>query len=143
MGKRKQAKEKGYDSYLEMELHRGPLKDADYHPDTIEYLVPAHYANYTPDFRVGRFLIEAKGFFRKGDPKKYKDINTALKDTNEKLVFIFENPKTKMPGARRRKDGSYLTMGEWASNLDIPWFDKTNCKDIFNLQENENVSTKK
>ena len=65
---------------------------------------------YEPDFvyRNGdhTIYIEAKGRFRdRAEAKKYVDISRCLGET-ETLVFIFQNPRTVMPGARRRSDGT-------------------------------------
>lgn len=55
---------------------------------------------------------EAKGYFRSGEARKYVEIQEQHPDIE--IVFIFQNPFNKMPGARRRKDGTFLTMAEWA-----------------------------
>jgi len=125
MNKRQKAKKAGYDSYFELELHQGPLQGADYHTEKIRYEVPSRYAWYEPDFSVNSFMVEAKGRFRnRSEMDKYKHINTALKDTDKKLIFIFDNPDLPLPGAQRRKDGTKRSHADWADNLGIKWLSK-------------------
>lgn len=101
---------KGYDSWFEYELHTGVLKHCNYHSDMVSY---TQEKMYEPDFQIGNFLIEAKGRFRDSEEaRKYNDIRKSL--TTEELVFVFYDPKTPMPRARRRKDGTKFTMAEWA-----------------------------
>ena len=76
------------------------------------------YKTYYPDFiyhdNKNTIYIEAKGRFRdRQEARKYVDIAQGL-GKHDELVFIFYNPKTPMPGARRRKDGTKLSHGEWA-----------------------------
>lgn len=101
--------------------------DLAYEPTSIPYW-SAH--TYTPDFvsPSGRYWFELKGFFRRGEPKKYVDVSRQLHfdrpdDINHvpKLVFVFMNPDKKMPGARRRKDGTYYTMKDWADKHKFLW----------------------
>lgn len=101
---------KGYDSWFEYELHTGVLKSCDYHTGVVSY---TQEKMYEPDFAIGGFLIEAKGRFRDSEEaRKYIDIRKSL--TVEELVFVFYDPKTPMPRARRRNDGTKFTMSEWA-----------------------------
>lgn len=76
---------------------------------------------YTPDFVTpsGKYWLELKGRFRTAaEAAKYIDIRKHLhfhdKDKPPELIFVFMDPKKKMPGARKRKDGSYFTMDDWA-----------------------------
>ena len=110
-----------YDSKFEEALHKGPLKNYEHHPDTIEYVIPARSARYTPDFqRKKGHVIEAKGRFRTtAEARKYiwvRDSNPGLE-----IEFVFENPDCPMPGARRRKDGTKLTHKEWAESNGFKW----------------------
>ena len=117
MAKKKGKPPKGYDSWFEYELHIGVLKDCKYHTDTIEYI---QKKTYEPDFKIGNFLIEAKGRFRDSEEaRKYVDIRNSLQvddinDVEKELVFVFYHPDTPMPRARRRNDGTKFTMAEWA-----------------------------
>lgn len=108
--KKKGKPPKGYDSWFEYELHTGVLKNCEYHNGTIGY---TQTKLYEPDFIWGTYLIEAKGRFRDSEEaRKYLDIRKSL--IFEELVFLFYDPKTPMPRARRRKDGTKFTMSEWA-----------------------------
>lgn len=124
--KRKSAKKAGFDSNFEKELYEGPLSGALYHPTKINYLIPARYANYEPDFQIGNKLIEAKGYFRRGDTQRYKNINTSLKDTQWELVFIFQRPHSPVAGAQKRSNGTKLTHAEWADKQGIRWYSAEN-----------------
>lgn len=106
---------KGYDSWFEFELHQKALRGCKCHTETIEYV---QVKKYEPDFiyheHKYKILIEAKGRFRdRQEARKYVDVKKGLGKTEE-LVFVFYNPKTPMPGARKRQDGTKLTHGEWA-----------------------------
>jgi len=88
-----------------------------YEPFKIPY-ISRH--TYTPDFVKGKLMYEAKGRFRPGDLKKYKDI----RDDNPKytLVFIFMKPRLPLPGARtRKKCGTKQTHAEWAERNGFAW----------------------
>lgn len=112
-----------YDSKFEKKLV-GVLKQCSYHTDTIPYV---QYKNYEPDFIYKdesgfTYYIEAKGWFRDGaEARKYVDVKRDLPAFSE-LVFIFQNPNKKMPGAKRRKDGTYRTMKEWAEKYGIEYY---------------------
>lgn len=80
-------------------------------------------AKYLPDFvpkNEDNVIIECKGRFRPGEPRKY--ISVRENHPDKELVFIFMNPKTPMPGARKRKDGSRFTMAEWADRNNFTWY---------------------
>lgn len=109
---------KGYDSWFEYDLHTGVLKPCKYHTDLVHY---TQEKLYEPDFVIGDFLIEAKGRFRDSEEaRKYVDIRNSL--IHEELVFVFYNPDTPMPRARRRKDGTKFTMADWANKNDFRYF---------------------
>ena len=110
MAKKKGKPPKGYDSWFEYELHTGVLKPCQYHTGLVHY---TQEKMYEPDFRIGDYLIEAKGRFRdSAEARKYVDIRKSL--TFEELVFVFYHPDTPMPRARRRYDGTKFTMADWA-----------------------------
>ena len=114
---------KGYDSKWERSLHKGVLSDCDYHSCPIEYSV-CH--TYEPDFvKISGdkvYLIEAKGRFRNSaEASKYKWVEKQLKSYME-LVFLFPRPFLPMPHAKRRKNGTKLSHGEWASKNGFRWF---------------------
>ena len=68
---------------------------------------------YTVDFDDGTVYLECKGRFRFGEARKYLDITRCNPDI--RLEFVFYNPNTPMPGAKRRKDGTKHSMAEWAT----------------------------
>jgi hypothetical protein len=103
---------KGYDSWFEYDLHK-KFKRCTYHGETLTY---TQVKTYEPDFiyQNGQhtIYIEAKGRFRdRAEARKYVDISNCLGE-KEELVFVFQNPRTAMPGARRRGDGTRYTMQE-------------------------------
>ena len=118
--KRPKGLKKGYDSKLEQSLHENELKDYDHHPDKISYWIEH---TYEPDFVHPDdpfTLIEVKGRFRdSAEASKYKWI----RDCNPEygIVFVFEKPQTPMPFAKKRKDGTKLTHGEWATKNGFRW----------------------
>ena len=126
---------KGYDSKLELRLHEGALREAQHHPDKstlISYEVP-HTYEYDFMFTVGdtMYLAESKGRFRDStEASKYKHIREHLDNwgvykysdcSNIELFFIFENSKTAYPFAKRRKDGTKQSHGEWATKNGFRW----------------------
>ena len=118
---------KGYDSWLEYELHTGPLDGFLFHPDeTLQYSV---IHDYEPDFVAyegkKKLYVESKGRFRdRPEATKYIWIAKTL-GRNQEIVFIFENPKTPMPFAKRRKNGTKQTVTEWAESHGFRWFTPT------------------
>jgi hypothetical protein len=124
MAKTKGKPPKGYDSWFEYELHLGVLSACSFHKHKIQYV---QHKVYEPDFTVetdkGIIYIEVKGRFRdSAEARKYVDIRESLKDTEE-LVFLFYDPNTPMPRARRRSDGTKFTMSEWADKNAFRFFD--------------------
>lgn len=120
-----------YDSLLEKRLHETSLKDARFHAkeDLVQYVV-SH--TYEPDFVIERegkrYIIESKGRFRDSDEaRKYLFIREHLKE-NEELVFIFEKASTAFPFAKRRKDGTKRTHGEWADKNKFRWWEPLSFK---------------
>jgi len=114
---------KGYDSGLEYDLHKGALKGWDHHTTKIPY-VSKH--TYQPDFvkKVGdtNLILEVKGRFRdSGEAAKYVFVREVLKD-DEELIFIFEDSCKPMPFAKRRKDGTKFTHGEWAEKNNFRYY---------------------
>lgn len=113
---------KGYDSWLEWDLAQ-ELLACQYHPCTVAYV---QHKNYHPDFVYQQgditYYIEAKGRFREqAEARKYIDVRSCLSETEE-LVFVFQNPKNIMPNAKRRKDGTKRSMGEWADYHNFTWY---------------------
>jgi hypothetical protein len=116
-------KPKGYDSKWEKTLHDTVLQDWVHHDGKVPYVIEH---NYHPDFtkRIGRkkIIIEAKGrFWDYAEFTKYIWIQKALPSSTE-LVFLFANSSAPMPQAKRRKDGTKRSHGEWASDNGFRWF---------------------
>lgn len=114
---------KKYDSGFEHKVAEALGKDWDHHPDKIEY-VSKH--TYEPDFRRevdGKvILIEAKGRFRtRNEAAKYIAVREALKE-NEELVFVFYDADKPLVGAKKRKDGTKQSHGEWATGNGFRWY---------------------
>ena len=121
---------KGYDSNWEYELHSGILDGWSFHTDKVPYTV-SH--NYHPDFLrvIGgkKILLEAKGrFWDYAEFSKYIWISKTLPEDTE-LVFLFANPSAPMPQAKRRKDGTKRSHGEWASANNFRWFSEDSIPD--------------
>ena len=118
----------GYDSGLEKRLHEGVLKRWKVHPEQLAYIIKSHYH---PDFGGRKikginYIIEAKGrFWDSKEYSKYLWIRESLPE-DYKLIFIFENPNTPMPNAKKRKDGTKRTMGEWAESHGFEYYTEAN-----------------
>ena len=131
---------KGYDSNWEYELHSGILDGWSFHTDKVPYTV-SH--NYHPDFirevEGKKILLEAKGrFWDYAEFSKYIWISKTLPEDTE-LVFLFANPSAPMPQAKRRKDGTKRSHGEWASANNFRWFSEDSIPDSWiNPKKREN-----
>jgi len=121
--KRDKGLPKGYDSKLELELHQGILSEYEHHPEKLHYHIDH---SYEPDFvhpEEPNLLIEVKGRFRdSSEASKYLWIQKCNPDYE--IIFIFENPNTPMPFSKRRKDGTKLSHGEWATKNGFRWYTK-------------------
>lgn len=143
---RDKALPKGYDSKLEYRLHTTVLKDARHHPvkeDLIPYVIPH---TYEYDFLLvvenTMYLIETKG--RAVDSAELSKYNHVRKYLNDWHVFkesdcdsieflmIFENSSVPTPFAKKRKDGTKQTHGEWATKNGIKWLCEK-CGDLKNI----------
>jgi hypothetical protein len=121
---------KGYDSLWEYDIHQTILQDWKHHWDKVEYVI---HHKYEPDFvkKIGgkTILLEAKGrFWDYAEFSKYIWISKTLPEDTE-LVFLFANPSAPMPQAKRRKDGTKRSHGEWASANDFRWFSEDSIPD--------------
>jgi hypothetical protein len=75
------------------------------------------------------YLIEAKGrFWDYAEYSKYIWIKKML-PPNVELVFLFANPAAPMPQAKRRKDGTKRSHGEWAGANGFKWFSEESIPD--------------
>lgn len=114
---------KGYDSIFEHTLHKGLLKDWEFHPPKLNYVVPH---KYEPDFKRVEgdkiTYIEVKGRFRTAaEASKYIWVRETFSDCEE-LVFIFYKADTPMPNAKRRKCGTKMTHGCWAKKNNFRYY---------------------
>lgn len=115
------------DSKWEGELRDGVLKDCDYHTEPVPYTVEH---KYHPDFVIGKYIIEAKGrFLESSEAAKYIWVRKTLPEDKE-LVFLFYSIKTRMPGAKKRRDGTYYTQVEWAEKNNFKWYTEETIKEI-------------
>ena len=94
-----------YDSNWEHELHTGLLKQWQLHVKEIDYIIKH---KYEPDF--------------------VKVVKKVLPPDIE-LVFLFANPSAPMPQAKRRKDGTKRSHGEWASANGFKWYSEDSLPD--------------
>lgn len=103
---------KPYSSWFEHDFHK-KFPQLEYEDIRFSY-VSKH--TYLPDFRSvsGYYWFELKGRFRSSaEAKKYLDIRDCLFDGEAEIVFVLYDPNTKMPNAKRRRDGTFATMREW------------------------------
>jgi hypothetical protein len=113
------SKMRAHDSKWEKRLCETIMKGCEYHPTPIHYTIEKHYE---PDWRLGNLLIEAKGIFTDSvEASKYHWVRKALPEDQE-LVFLFQNPKTPLVWAKKRKDGTKMNHGEWAEYHRFRWF---------------------
>lgn len=94
-----------------------------YHQYKIPYTIEKEY---NPDwtFRGTDTLIhiEAKGrFMDKNEAAKYTWVAKHL-PPNHKLIFLFMYEDTKMPHAKKRKDGTTYKQTEWAEKNNFTYF---------------------
>ena len=85
----------------------------------LNYDIPHVYQVDFVDPCEPNIYYEAKGYFRPGEGRKYKMIQAC--NPGIEIIFIFQNPFNKMCGAKRRKDGTFLTMAEWAEKGGFRW----------------------
>jgi len=114
------------DSKWEESLKSGIMSHLTFHPCCLQYSVPESLHKYYPDWIYCKgdmtFFIEAKGYFREpAEAKKYLHIRDSL-NINERLVFLFKNPKTPLPFSAKRKDGTKRNHGEWADYNGFTYF---------------------
>jgi hypothetical protein len=90
------------------------LKDFDYEPFTVPYVIER---SYRPDFvhNASGTLVECKGYFRDGDTKKYTSIRDSLPKGQE-LVFVLMQPNKKI------RKGAKMTMSQWCDKEGILWY---------------------
>lgn len=89
---------------------------------------------YNPDFVLerngGKIYIEIKGYFQdSSEAAKYKWVRESLKE-GEELLFIFEDPNKTLHYLSKRKDGTKLTMAEWAERNGFRWYTLESFKEV-------------
>jgi hypothetical protein len=121
--KRPKSLPKGYDSQLEKDLHDTIFKGYNHHPQKVDYHVDHTYEVDFINPSEPNILIEVKGRFRDSqDAARYKWIQKCNPD--KELVFVFEKPETPMPFSKKRKDGTKISHGEWATKNGFRWYTK-------------------
>lgn len=101
------------------------LKTYDYEPkdSSVSYQIPH---KYYPDFVHSNnpaILIEVKGYFINGSSDSQKYLSVIRDNPDKELVFIFSDPSKKAyPQCRKRKDGTYLSLGEWCYKNNVLYF---------------------
>jgi hypothetical protein len=117
---------KPYRSWLEYDLHKGPLKHLPFEPESFPYTIEARY---TPDFvdYKRNIIYEAKGRFE-SSKEAAKYVHFQRCNPEWEVVFIFERAQTPMPNSRKRVDGSRFTHGDWAAKNGFRFCSKTDAK---------------
>lgn len=111
-----------YRNSFEEKVHK-LLPNTLYEPFKISYPVNK-VCSYLPDYvdEERRIIWEAKGYFRtRPDASKYIPIVAACKEQGWRFIFIFQNPKTILPGVRLRANGTRQTNAEWAEKNNFEW----------------------
>ncbi len=103
-----------YRSKLEEDIGADLIKlgfETSYEKDKFEYVLPPR--RYTPDFRVGDFFIEVKGWF----PSKERTKLLAVMRSNPGLpLFVaLQSPH------QRLNNKSKTTVAMWCTKHGIPW----------------------
>lgn len=104
---------KKYRSKLEAEVAKKLPKSFIYEFFTYPYWMSR---NYVPDFSIGKYLIEVKGFFRSGDQAKYIAIHEQTQEDGLELIFILQKADKPV------RKGAKLTMAGWCDKNGIKWF---------------------
>ena len=91
-----------------------------YEPEKLGYYVERHYI---PDLSVGKMIVELKGYLRQDSQRKMKAIKAQYPDLD--VRFVFQKASATIQGAKKRKDGSKMTCGEWADRQGFVWAEGT------------------
>lgn len=113
-----QKKKPKYRSPLEERIHKR-IPSFEYEKKKLAYTI---HRNYIPDFvdKKRKILIEAKGFFRQGDDKKYSSIRECYPEW--RMIMVFSDPhKPVRKGGIPRKDGTKLSLAQWAEQNGWEW----------------------
>ena len=89
------------------------IPEAEYEPYKMEYWM---LRNYTPDFVLGNYIIEVKGFFRSGDISKYKAVRDQCEESGTEFIMLLQDPN------KRVRKGSKTTMSGWCEKNNICWY---------------------
>tara|TARA_R100000935_G_scaffold47484_1_gene71576 strand:- start:244 stop:702 length:459 start_codon:yes stop_codon:yes gene_type:complete len=109
----------GFEEDIASDLERRGLP-FDFEKVKIDYIVPARYSKYTPDFKVikpnGHFFIETKGLWCTADRQKH----LLLKRQHPLLDIrlLFQNASTKL------YKGSKTTYADYATKHGFAWAHK-------------------
>jgi hypothetical protein len=99
----------GFERTLDADLKRQKVS-YQYEPIKLDYVIKH---KYNPDFVLSNgVIIEAKGYFRKGDTAKMKAVKEAHPTLD--IRFVFMNADKKISGQKQ-------THGEWASRNGFPF----------------------
>jgi len=110
-----------YRSKLEKDCHNLLGADWEYEPAKIPYIVRR---NYTPDFVMGNYYIEVKGFFRTGDTQKYRAIAEQLASEGKDYIFLMPQPD------KRTRKGGKITYRQWCKKHNIAIFSTNEIKEL-------------
>ena len=88
----------------------------EYEPHCLPYTVER---KYYPDLLVNGIYIELKGFFRQDAQRKMKAVKAQHPDLD--IRFLFQRGNSPIHGAKKRKDGTKMTCGEWADRQGFLW----------------------
>ena len=113
------------------ELRKGSQLNSEFHPSPIQYQMKREY---NPDFQIHLprsstgantptlLLVEVKAIFTDAaEMQKYPWVRESLRGPQE-LVFVFEDPDKAIHFYKKRKDGTKLTVSEWAEKNGFRWF---------------------
>lgn len=94
----------------------------EYEARTLEFEFPARKAKYTPDFPVGRIILEVKGRFghrgANGADIRHRLVLVKEQHPDLDIRFIFQN--SKLPIYK----GSKTTYAKWADDHGFKWAEK-------------------
>jgi len=123
----RRSKKSKFRSTFEEEVSR-ILKDFDYEPFTVPYIIQR---SYRPDFvhSASGVLVECKGYFRDGDTKKYTSIRDSL-PREEELVFVLMQPNKKI------RKGAKMTMAQWCEKENITWYNIDTLEELLDYVTN-------
>ncbi len=99
----------GFEEILVKQINSEKLR-VHYEETDLKYTV---YRKYTPDFRLGRILIEAKGYFNAADRSKHLSVKEQNPDRD--IRFVFMNAKVKL------YRGSSTTYADWCDKYGFKW----------------------